>query len=77
MRLFSSPSEVGAASGDAAWLRAMLDFEGAFAGALAEVGLADAAVAEEIAAVCAAPRPAVPFADPSGKRNSGRGVADA
>jgi 3-carboxy-cis,cis-muconate cycloisomerase len=54
MRLFSSPSEVGAQTGDAAWLRAMLDFEGAFAGALADVGLADAAVAEEIAAVCAA-----------------------
>jgi 3-carboxy-cis,cis-muconate cycloisomerase len=54
MRLFSSPSEVGAQSGDAAWLRAMLDFEGALAGALADVGLADAAVAEEIAAVCAA-----------------------
>jgi 3-carboxy-cis,cis-muconate cycloisomerase len=32
----------------------MLDFEGAFAGALADVGLADAAAAEEIAAVCAA-----------------------
>jgi 3-carboxy-cis,cis-muconate cycloisomerase len=54
MRLFSSPSEVATQSGDAAWLRAMLDFEGAFAGALADVGLADAAVAEEIAAVCAA-----------------------
>lgn len=53
MRLFSSPSEVGAQSGDAAWLRAMLDFEGALAGALADVGLADAAAAEEIAAVCA------------------------
>jgi 3-carboxy-cis,cis-muconate cycloisomerase len=54
MRLFSSPSELGAQTGDAAWLRAMLDFEGALAGALADAGLADAAVAEEIAAVCAA-----------------------
>jgi 3-carboxy-cis,cis-muconate cycloisomerase len=54
MRLFSSPSEVDARSGDAAWLRAMLDFEGALAGALADVGLAPAAAAEEIAAVCAA-----------------------
>ncbi|MBS1882051.1 MAG: 3-carboxy-cis,cis-muconate cycloisomerase [Actinobacteria bacterium] len=54
MRLFSSPSEIGDQTGDSAWLRAMLDFEGALAGALAEVGLADAAVAEEIAAVCAA-----------------------
>jgi len=53
MRLFSSPSEVVAQTGDAAWLRAMLDFEAAFAGALAEVGLADAAAAEEIAAACA------------------------
>src|SRR5882757_5204466 len=53
MRLFSSRSEVGARAGDAAWLRAMLDFEGALAGALADVGLADAAVAEEIVAVCA------------------------
>jgi len=32
----------------------MLDFEGALAGALADVGLADAPAAEEIAAVCAA-----------------------
>jgi 3-carboxy-cis,cis-muconate cycloisomerase len=54
MRLFSSPSEVGAEAGDAAWLRAMLDLEGALAGALAEAGLADAAAAEEVAAVCAA-----------------------
>src|SRR5882757_1761915 len=54
MRLSSSPSEVGARSGEGAWLRAMLDFEAALAGALAEVGLADPAVAEEIAAVCAA-----------------------
>jgi 3-carboxy-cis,cis-muconate cycloisomerase len=53
MRLFSSPSEVGAQSGDAAWLRAMLDFEGALAGALADVGMADAAAAEEIAVLCA------------------------
>jgi 3-carboxy-cis,cis-muconate cycloisomerase len=54
MRLFSSPSEVGARAGDAAWLRALLDFEGALAEALAEVGLVDAAAAAEIAAVCAA-----------------------
>jgi 3-carboxy-cis,cis-muconate cycloisomerase len=53
MRLFSSPSEVGAQTGDAAWLRAMLDFEGALAGALADTGLADAAAAEEIAVACA------------------------
>jgi 3-carboxy-cis,cis-muconate cycloisomerase len=53
MRLFSSPSEVGAQSGDAHWLRAMLDFEGALAGALAEVGLAPAKAAEEITLVCA------------------------
>ncbi|HEX4732242.1 MAG TPA: 3-carboxy-cis,cis-muconate cycloisomerase [Solirubrobacterales bacterium] len=52
MRLFSSRSELAAEAGDAAWLRAMLDFEGALAGALADVGLADAAVAEEIVAVC-------------------------
>jgi len=52
MRLFSSPSEVGAQTGDAAWLRAMLEFEGAFALVLAEVGLADTAAAEEIAVVC-------------------------
>src|ERR1700761_1857526 len=52
MRLFSSPSEVAAQTGDAAWLRAMLDFEAALAGALAEVGLADASAAEEIARVC-------------------------
>ena len=53
MRLFSSPSEVGARTGDAAWLRAMLDFEAALAGALADVGLTSAAAAEEIAVVCA------------------------
>jgi 3-carboxy-cis,cis-muconate cycloisomerase len=53
MRLFSSPSEVGAEADDAAWLRAMLDFEGALAGALADVGLAPRDAAEEIAAVCA------------------------
>jgi 3-carboxy-cis,cis-muconate cycloisomerase len=53
MRLFSSPSEAGARSGDAAWLRAMLDFEGALAGALADLGLAPTAAAEEIAATCA------------------------
>ena len=53
MRLFSSRSEVGEQAGDRAWLRAMLDFEGALAGALADAGLADAAVAEEIAAACA------------------------
>ncbi|MBS1678509.1 MAG: 3-carboxy-cis,cis-muconate cycloisomerase [Actinobacteria bacterium] len=52
--MFSSPSEVGARTGDGAWLEAMLDFEAALAGALADVGLADAAVADEIAAVCAA-----------------------
>jgi 3-carboxy-cis,cis-muconate cycloisomerase len=53
MRLFSSPSEVGEEAGERAWLRAMLDFEGALAGALADVGLAPRAAAEEIAAVCA------------------------
>ncbi|HEX4751688.1 MAG TPA: 3-carboxy-cis,cis-muconate cycloisomerase [Solirubrobacterales bacterium] len=52
MRLFSSRSEVSAQTDDAAWLRAMLDFEGALALALAEVGLAPAATAEEVAAVC-------------------------
>jgi 3-carboxy-cis,cis-muconate cycloisomerase len=54
MRLFSSPSEVGERAGERAWLAAMLDFEGALAGALADVGLAPAAAAEEIAVVCAA-----------------------
>jgi 3-carboxy-cis,cis-muconate cycloisomerase len=53
MRLFSSPSEVGARTGDDAWLRAMLDFEAALAWALADVGLASAAAAEEIAVLCA------------------------
>jgi 3-carboxy-cis,cis-muconate cycloisomerase len=53
MRLFSSRSEVAAEVDDRAWLRAMLDFEAALAGALAEVGLAPAAVAEEIGEVCA------------------------
>jgi 3-carboxy-cis,cis-muconate cycloisomerase len=53
MRLFSSPSEVGERAGERAWLAAMLDFEGALAGALADVGLAPAAAAEEIAVVCA------------------------
>jgi 3-carboxy-cis,cis-muconate cycloisomerase len=53
MRLFSSPSEVGARAGERAWLGAMLDFEGALAGALADVGLAPAAAAEEIIGVCA------------------------
>ena len=52
MRLFSSPSEVGAACGDAAWLRAMLDFEAALALVLADAGLASRAAAEEIAVVC-------------------------
>jgi 3-carboxy-cis,cis-muconate cycloisomerase len=52
MRLFSSPSEVGAQAGERAWLRAMLDFECALAGALADVGLAPRAAAEEIAMVC-------------------------
>ncbi|MFT3864233.1 MAG: 3-carboxy-cis,cis-muconate cycloisomerase [Solirubrobacterales bacterium] len=52
MRLFSSPSDAGAQTGDAAWLRAMLDFEAALAGALADRGLAAAAAAEEIAGVC-------------------------
>ena len=52
MRLFSSPSEVGAQTGDAAWLHAMLDFESALAGALADCGLAEATAAEEIAAAC-------------------------
>ncbi|HVW45623.1 MAG TPA: 3-carboxy-cis,cis-muconate cycloisomerase [Solirubrobacterales bacterium] len=53
MRPFSSPSEAGARSGDDAWLRAMLDFEAALAGALADVGVASAAAAEEIEAACA------------------------
>jgi 3-carboxy-cis,cis-muconate cycloisomerase len=52
MRLFSSPSDAAAQTGDAAWLRAMLDFESALAGALADRGLADARVAEEIERVC-------------------------
>jgi 3-carboxy-cis,cis-muconate cycloisomerase len=53
MRLFSSRSEVGARTGDDAWLRAMLVFESALAGALADVGLAPRPAAEEIAVVCA------------------------
>src|ERR1700753_2102262 len=53
MRLFSSPSEVGAQTGDAARLRAMLDSGAAFACALAACGRADAAVAAEIDSVCA------------------------
>jgi 3-carboxy-cis,cis-muconate cycloisomerase len=53
MRLFSSRSEVGEEAGDRAWLRAMLDFEAALAGALADTGLAPASVAQEIAAACA------------------------
>jgi 3-carboxy-cis,cis-muconate cycloisomerase len=52
MRLFSSPSEVGAETGDAAWLRAMLVFESGLAGALADVGLALREAAEEIWHVC-------------------------
>ncbi|MBS1843338.1 MAG: 3-carboxy-cis,cis-muconate cycloisomerase [Actinobacteria bacterium] len=44
---------MGAQTGDAAWLRAMLDFEAAFAGALADVGLAAAVTAEEIMVRCA------------------------
>jgi 3-carboxy-cis,cis-muconate cycloisomerase len=52
MRLFSSPSDTDAQTGDAAWLRAMLDFESSLAGALADRGLADASVAEEIGRVC-------------------------
>jgi 3-carboxy-cis,cis-muconate cycloisomerase len=54
MRLFSSRSDVAAEVDDRAWLRAMLDFEAALAGALAEAGLAPAAAAEEIAGACAA-----------------------
>lgn len=52
MRLFSSPSDATAQTGDAAWLRAMLDFEAALARALADCGLASAAAAEEIERVC-------------------------
>ncbi|MBS1891608.1 MAG: 3-carboxy-cis,cis-muconate cycloisomerase [Actinobacteria bacterium] len=52
MRLFSSPSEVDAACGDAGWLAAMLAFESALAGALADVGLASREVADEIWRVC-------------------------
>ena len=48
MRLFSSPSEVG----DFTWLCAMLVFESALAGALADVGLAPREAAEEIWSVC-------------------------
>jgi 3-carboxy-cis,cis-muconate cycloisomerase len=57
MRLFSSPSEVGARTGDGAWLRAMLDFEAALAGALADCGLASVGAAEEIARACEEGRP--------------------
>ncbi len=52
MRLFSSPSEVGFASGDFTWLVAMLVFESALAGALADVGLAPREAADEIWSVC-------------------------
>jgi 3-carboxy-cis,cis-muconate cycloisomerase len=52
MRLFSSPSEVGAACGDFTWLAAMLVFESALAGALADVGLAPREAADEIWRVC-------------------------
>src|SRR4051812_32791354 len=52
MRLFSSRSDVTAQVDDSAWVRAMLDFEAGLAGALADVGLAPAAAAEEIASVC-------------------------
>src|SRR4051794_21159995 len=38
--------------GDSAWIRAMLDFEAALAGASADVGLVPRAVAEEIAVAC-------------------------
>jgi len=43
---------VDAEVGDRAWARALLDFEAALAAALAEVGLAPAAVAGEIASAC-------------------------
>jgi 3-carboxy-cis,cis-muconate cycloisomerase len=52
MRLFSSPSDADAAGGDFGWLAAMLVFESALAGALADVGLAPRAAAEEIWRVC-------------------------
>lgn len=52
MRPFSCRSEVGLLAGDQAWLRAMLDFETALAEALAEVGMASAAAAEEVRVVC-------------------------
>jgi len=44
--------EVPALVSDAAWLRAMLAAEAALAGAQADVGLVDRAVADEIAAAC-------------------------
>lgn len=53
MRLFSSRSEVAAAVDDAAWMRAMLDFEAGLAGALADAGLAPRSASEEIEAACA------------------------
>jgi 3-carboxy-cis,cis-muconate cycloisomerase len=43
---------VAAEVGDRAWLRALLDFEAALAGALADAGLAAPALAAEIAAAC-------------------------
>jgi 3-carboxy-cis,cis-muconate cycloisomerase len=52
MRLFSSRSEVDAEVGDAGWVRAMLDFEAALAGSLADVRLASRDVAAEIEAAC-------------------------
>jgi 3-carboxy-cis,cis-muconate cycloisomerase len=52
MRLFSSPSDVDFWVGDYSWLAAMLVFESALAGALADVGLASREVAEEIWSVC-------------------------
>jgi 3-carboxy-cis,cis-muconate cycloisomerase len=52
-RLFGSAA-VDAAVNDAAWLQAMLDFEGALAQAEADAGLVPAAIAAEIAAACRA-----------------------
>ena len=58
-RLFAPifvPDEVLAATGDAAWLQAMLDAEAALAGAEAECGVIPGAAAEAIAAACQAGR---------------------
>jgi 3-carboxy-cis,cis-muconate cycloisomerase len=77
MRLFSSPSDVGARSGDAAWLRAMLDFEAALAGALAEVGLASASAAEEIEVACGARAPGGTGTEGAGAASASAGNAAA